>query len=125
MTKDRLGKNKKRKSASQISYPQLVFAKASPGFGSPDIMSGARKRGRRLETTACRLEHRVRRRQYAVSNFLWRFFAYCLLLVAYWLYLPTVNCQLSTAFADEIKIRTIVTPIGSQSELGDLLKGQV
>jgi len=82
-----------------------------------NYLTGSRFKGsRRLETTGSRLEHRVRSRQYAVSNFLWHFFAYCLLLIAYWLYLLTANCQLSTAFADEIRIRTIVTPIGSQSE---------
>ena len=41
--------------------------------------------------------------------------ANCLLLSLF-CFLPTANCQLPTAFADEITIRTIVTPIGSQSE---------
>ena len=52
MTKDRLGKNKKRKSASQISYPQPVFAKASPGFGSPRHYVGGKEKGQEIRNNS-------------------------------------------------------------------------
>ncbi|OQX53563.1 MAG: hypothetical protein B5M48_02985 [Candidatus Omnitrophica bacterium 4484_213] len=50
--------------------------------------------------------------------------AFLFLLFSVFCPLPS-TCTPLPASADEIKIRTIVTPIGSQSELGDLPKGQV
>ena len=70
--------------------------------------------GRRLEISSCRLQDRIGSRQYAVGK-IKLLIANCLLLSLF-CFLPTANCQLPTAFADQITIRTIVTPIGSQSE---------